>query len=107
MTKITLKVEGLGHVPAMKNNKMLTSGKLITNPKRQKWMKLCQASFESQLISLYQTSAEGMQMGRSLRSWIALHIPLDDAVSQIPEIYVTSHQVPKGQEGAVITIERI
>jgi hypothetical protein len=101
---IRLEIKGLGHVPSFKNNKMLARGRVITNPENQKWMERCVESFESQLICLYQTSADGMRTGRSLQSWIASVLPLDDSVREIGHEEITPFTVGKGMEGAVITI---
>lgn len=101
---IRLVVRGLGHVPSFKNSKMLTRGKLITNPKRQKWMQQCTDSLSSQLLCAYRISEGGMQTGRSLHSWTALFLPPDDTVHHIPEIHIEVEVVPKGEEGANIEI---
>lgn len=104
MTPIRLEIKGLGNIPSFKNNKMLAKGRLITNPENQKWMDRCVHSFESQLISLYQTREDGMRTGRSLQSWIASVLPLDDSVREIINEEILVHHTVKGQEGAIVTI---
>jgi hypothetical protein len=105
--RIVLKLHGLGHVPSMKNNKMLTRGKLITKPEYQIWIDRCIRSFESQLLSLCQTGGgemlmEGLQP--SLTPWLN---QFDDSVSWIPSGSWEVKYVPKGEEGAIVTLETI
>lgn len=102
---IRLTIQGLGHVPSFKNNKMLARGRIITDPKKQKWMSKCEASLESQLRSIYQTTELAMPMARSLRSWIACVTPRSDSVRHIPILSVTVVKVKKGEEGCEIVIE--
>jgi len=105
MLTIRLSVNGLGHVPSMKNSKMWTGRKLITKPERQEWMKRCIRSFESQLLCAYRTSYAGTETVPSLRSWTAWSIPRDDSVHWIPELRVDVVFVEPGEEGAEIVIE--
>jgi hypothetical protein len=107
MNSVVLRVVGLGPVPAKKNSKMLTRGRLITKPEYQTWMKRCVQSFVSQYYSNTAMDVGGTVTVRSLRSWIASSLPEDDCWTIIPEINVEAIRVPKGQEGAVITIERL
>lgn len=107
MNPICLEIKGLGHVPSFKNNKMLARGRLITNPVNQKWMDRCVRSFESQLVSLYQTREDGMRTGRSLQSWIASVLPLDDSVREIIQQEVIVTHTTKEWEGAIINITTI
>lgn len=103
-----LGIHGLGHVPSMKNSKMIVTKprvRLMTKPEYQKWMKKCEDSLLSQLRSLYQIFEEGMPMGLSARSWIASYVPLDDSVNHIRKIQVEVKAVDKGEEGAVVQIE--
>jgi len=105
--KIILAVRNQGHVPSFKNNKMLVRGRLITDPKKQKWMQRCIQSFESQLFLLTRTTAAGTLTDNSLRSLIASSLPLDDSHQWIPEIKIEAVQLEMGHEGAVIIIEPI
>jgi hypothetical protein len=102
---LVLRIEGLGHVPSFKNNKMLTRGKLITNPKAQSWMDRATRSFESQLLSAIRTTGAGMPMGLPQHFWTALSELFDDSVQWIPEICVRAEKCAKGEEGATIFIE--
>ena len=96
-----------GHICSFKNSKMLSRGRLITDPTKQKKMERYTRAIESQLRSLYQTAGGETGTGLSLRSWIALSVPLDDSIQWVPEITIKAHPVSKGQEGANITIEAL
>lgn len=96
-----------GHITSFKNSKMLSRGRLITDPTKQKKMEAYTRAIESQLRSLYQTTVEGMQTVPSLASWIRSSVPLDDSIQWVPEIVIKVHRVSKGQEGANLEIERI
>lgn len=100
----SLLVTGIGPVPSFKNKKMLAHGRLITDPKRQKWMDRCIQSFESQLRSAIQTSAGGTLMGRSLRSLIAWSRQFDDSRQWIPK---QSAEAEDGPDSACLTIEQL
>ena len=104
---IKLEIKGLGHVPSFKNNKMLTRGRLITNPKRQKWMDQCIQLIESQLNFRIPINEDGTLMGQQVLSWIACNVPLDDSRQWIPELHISSRSCDKGEEGATILIERL
>ena len=101
-TCIRLRVQGLGHVPAFKNNKVL----FLTNPKRRDWMDQCQAAFESQLLYSYPTTDGETVTAQSLRCWIASVLPEDDCRQCLTGCSWNCFEVPKKQEGALITIER-
>jgi hypothetical protein len=104
---IRLDVRGIGDVPAMKNNKMITRGKLITNPKRQKWMEHCIQLIESQLLFAMQTDASGTLTAQQVRSWIASNMPASDSRQWVPKLNVDSSDCDKGEEGATIEIEKL
>lgn len=106
-TALTLVVNGLGHVPSFKNGKMMARGRLITDPKKQKWMKLVAASFVSQLNYEYQTREHVMPTGQSPPCWILSSMPLDDSLEWIGVPCGTWRRVKKGEEGATITIEAL
>jgi len=103
-TPIRLVVQGLGSVPSFKNSKMLTRGRLITDPKKQKWMDACIASFESQLRSELRTRGIATTTGPIPPSRIASLLPLDDSRKWIPEHCVRTLLVSKGSEGAELVI---
>lgn len=105
--QIQLKVQGLGHVPSFKNSKMLTRGKLITDPKKQQFMDRVIRSFASQLFSLSQTIGPGTPTGHSPRCLIASSLPEDDSVKFISEETVSVQFVEKGMEGAIVKIEEV
>lgn len=103
---IKLSLHGL-NVVSFKNSKMIARGRLITDPKKQKQMEQIIQSFASQLTSWFRTTGIETGTGCSALSQIALYLPLDDSLKWIAEHSVKSRQVSKGNEGAVITIERI
>ena len=84
---------------------MLTRGRLITNPVKQKAMDSYILAIESELLSAFRTTDAETQMAHSLASWTALSVPEDDSVQFIPEIHIHVECVPKGEEGADILIE--
>ena len=109
---LTLRIQGCGNIVSFKNSKMICAPKgrrpmLITDPKKQRRMDSCIRSIVSQLNSLYQTAAEGTETGCSLHSWIASSMPLDDSRQWIPEMSLTFREVPDGEEGAIITIQKL
>lgn len=104
---IILELRGSGHVPSFKNNKMIARGRIITNPKRQKWMETCIRSIVSQLRSLCRTIVGETMTEQHQRSWTASSLPEDDCWQWIPELHIIATKCEKGQEGAIITIERL
>lgn len=99
-----------GHIPSFKNNKMLTRGKLITDPKKQKKMDAITQDLRFQLISLFRTSGDVTQMALSQPCLTALsrHCEkFDDSVQWIPKITIQVKKVRKGFEGADITLTLI
>lgn len=102
-SKLTLTITGLGHVPSFKNGKMLARGRLITNPKKQEWMKQCIASFQSQFVSLCPTIV-GATLTESLAQFLIASLPQDDCWQSVPELNISVNRVGKGKEGAVIEI---
>jgi hypothetical protein len=107
MQKLTIYLRGLGHITSFKNSKMICRGKLMTSPTKQKQMNAYIRDIESQLRSLFRTTADGMPTGRSLASWTASSVPLDDSVEWIVEETIRVHRCSKGQEGANIEIEQL
>lgn len=112
MKPVVLHVKGAGHVPSFKNKKRAIvdartgKSRTLTEPKTKEWMAKCEASFESQLRCAYQTIATGTPTVRSLRSWIACVVPLNDSVRHIIEETIRVEFVAPGEEGASIVIER-
>lgn len=104
--KIELVVKNQGSVISFKNNKMIAKGRLITDPKKQKWMRRCIQSFASQLSCITQTTYAGMLTERPAPSSTVL-FPLDDSWQWIPQLIVIAERCAKGDEGATITIEEI
>ena len=104
---IVLKIQGIGNCPSFKNSKMLSRGKLITDPEKQKWMERAIRAIESQLISLSQTIGGETLTELQQRSLIASFMPEDDSWQLVPEIKIVGHKTDKDSEGATITIEKI
>lgn len=98
---VTLRVTGLGHIPAIKNSMYA-----IVEPKNREWKKRCVQLLSSQLLSSIATTEHGTVTPQCLRSLIAL-LPRDDSWKDIPEIHIYAKKVPKGEEGAVIEITRL
>lgn len=115
ITRIALAVRHQGHIPSFKNNKRAVMIKtahserfgVVTKNSTRKWMKNCIRSFELQLFSSTVTTAQGMLTAHSRHSLIASSVPADDSRQWIPEIHVRCIEVPEGEEGAEIIIERI
>jgi len=104
---ILLKIRGLSHCPSFKNGKMLARGRLITAPKKQKWMEQAARSIESQLRSALQTTETGTQTGPLAPSLILTSLPLDDSLTWIGVPCGSWRRVKKGEEGADILIEQL
>lgn len=103
---LQLKIRGLGSVPSFKNSKMLTRGRLITDPKKQQWMTRAQASLELQLLSAYPTGDSGTATAEKLRSWIRSATPENDSCRYLTRCCWSFITVPKDDEGADIEIAR-
>ena len=104
---VELNIKGLGPVPGIKNSKLLCRGRLVTKPEYQKWMKRAIQAIESQLLSGTPTSDAATWTTQQRLSWIVSNMPWDDSWTWIPEITVRATKVPRGQEGATITIEKV
>jgi len=105
---ITLELKGLGHVPSKKNKHFCAKDgkRVLLDLKTKHWMRRAANSIAFQLCSVFPTTAAVTLTAPALRSLIAL-LPHDDNWSVIPELSVRAVRVPKGQEGALITIEEI
>lgn len=106
-TGLTLRIRGLGHVPAFKNHKMLTRGKLRTDPRKQKWMRAAEDCLAAELLSQYPTSDGETVTAANLRYWIQSSVPADDSCHYLTTCSWRFTSVPKGSEGANIEINRI
>lgn len=112
---VVLTITGL--IPGKKNNKMLITkdprGRplrkplLITKPEYQKALEKITESLRCQLLSACQTASGGTLTASSLRSWIALSMPADDAWTHVPQMTIRGELCEPGQEGAVVTIKRL
>lgn len=104
---LTLSIRGCGPITSFKNTKMLSRGRLITAPEKQKKMESYTLAIESQLHSAFQTIGGETLTGHSLASWIRSSVPLDDSIQWVPEIHIRAERVARGEEGADILIERL
>ncbi len=105
---LTLEIKGLGHVPSFKNRRIaVAAGKMIVLPEVKQRMERITRAFELALRSLCQTEGCGTSTECSLQSWIRSRVPLEDSWDWIPEISIRAVAVKPGEEGAIITIERI
>lgn len=111
--KVVLAVRHQGPVPAFKNKKRaimdLRSGRLrtLTEPKAKRWMEECIRSFELQFFSDIVINEGAILTAPYPHSLIASLLPQDDSRQWIPSLRVDVEEVPRGQEGAQIIIERI
>lgn len=114
---LTLHVQSLGVIPNFKNHKrwvtQLPNGKplkrpfLMTVPRIQELMQNMTASFESQLLSVIQTTGVVTLTEPMKRLLIASLLPGDDCWTKIPEATIKAELCEPGDEGATIIIERI
>lgn len=110
---IVLPIAGTGNIIAFKNRKRSILDKrtglqrTMTDAKAQAAMDLLTQVIESALRFYFQTTGSETLTEPALRRWIASSMPYDDSRQWIAEIRLASRTVTKGEEGAVITIERI
>ncbi len=102
---LVLRTQG-SHVPSFKNSKMIARGKLITDPKKQKWMEECIRSFMSQLLYSFPMNVNETGTGPKLRSWIASSTPENDSCRYLTACSWNFCKYPKGLEGAEVVITR-
>jgi hypothetical protein len=105
------------HIPSFKNakrwvtkdprGKPLKKAFLITSPEFQKWREKAVQSLESQLLSSCRTTCGETPLEPSKLLWILSRLPADDSVNDLPEGSWKVIRVPPGEEGAIITIERL
>lgn len=98
LSKLTLEIQGLGHIPALKNSMFS-----IVDKENRQWKKRCVEHFVSQLLSASLISVHATPMLHSLPSLIA-SLPQDDSWKDITEINIRCQKVAKGLEGATIEI---
>lgn len=110
---ISLEVQGLGPVPALKNSKraILDSKtghmRTLTEPKVKEWMRRCVQSFVSQLYSGILPIDVGTSTELQARSLIASSLPEDDCWTCLPQLSVTAVKCARGEDGATVTITRL
>ena len=98
---------GLGHIPSKKNNKFLTRGRLITNPKNQVWIEKCAQLMQSQLMSLSATTEGGTSTTQQQLYSILSCLPDNDCFPSVKKLVIEGIKVQKGMEGAIITITKL
>jgi hypothetical protein len=109
---ISLSIRGT-HVRSFKNRKRIVPGHngkspwLATRKDVKKWMNTTTESIASQLQCAARTALGETSTAAQRRSWIASLTPRDDARQIIVELVVRNEDVPKGEEGADILIEKI
>jgi hypothetical protein len=112
-----LEIRNLGPVVSFKNSKVLIAkgagGKplprplLVTKGEYKKQMEKIVQSFVSQLFLKSQTKDDVTGTALFPPSSIALLMPADDSLNDIPEIHLHTEHVPVGEEGADIIIEKL
>jgi hypothetical protein len=114
---IVLTIQGL--VPSFKNRKRVGgltrwgpdlwkgTPTLVTRQDVKRRMGEIIRAFELALRSACPTGADATPTGCSGLSWIASSLPEDDCWTEIEIGSVRTVLVPKGQEGATVTIERL
>lgn len=132
VTQITLRIQGLGPVPSFKNKKMLFLAlskqtwiglqradyyqarktlarciMMITNPKKHEWMEQAIRSIVSQLRGLFQISEDATPGECPKLSLMYASLPLDDSLDWMIPGAQSVQRVAKGEEGCIITIEKI
>lgn len=106
-SKLTLEIKGLGHVPSFKNRKRICGKRLVVQKDIGERMDRMVRALEFALLSSFRTTVEGTWTAQQLRSWMRSFVPEDDCWKFVAEVHLTSAKCMKGQEGCVITIERI
>lgn len=111
-TSIFLTIRNMGHVPSFKNQKRAIvqrngQTKIVTTKRVKKWMKAATESLFLQLLSESQTRVCATLTARKARHLIASLVPGDDSSKWISESHIKVVEVPKGEEGVDILIERI
>jgi hypothetical protein len=104
---VIVQLKGLGHVPSFKNKKMLSRGRLITNPAKQRWMEKAINSIALQLRSSLATYKIETRTGQSPQSLTVSMLPLDDSLDWIGVPCGNWQRVKKGEEGAIVKIEKL
>jgi hypothetical protein len=107
MQPITLEIRDLGPVPAFKNSKMLTRGRIIAKPEFQVWMQRAIRSLEFQLRSVIPTTGVGTLTEQEALCLIVSLLPDDDSRQWIPELSIKAVSCDKGNDGATIEITPI
>jgi hypothetical protein len=103
---VTLEIMNLGPVASFKNAKRICGNRLITRPDVKSWMTKATQSFVSQLVSLCRTK-EGGTTTECCQRFLTVSLPLDDCWTEVEIGTVKTFLCLPGQEGAIITIQRL
>ena len=103
---VVLRIRGLGPLFNFKNSKVLTRRGVMTDPGLKKRMDAITQSFASQLRSHFRIGVGATLTDAQLQS-LTLSLPHDDCWTAVPELVVSARLVGKGDDGAVVTIERL
>jgi hypothetical protein len=110
---IALVIQGIGHVPSFKNTKGIYRNKrtgkpfIATDPKKKAWMQSAIHNLESQLHGLFPIGANETHGEWRKRLQTASPLPLDDSLAWMIPGQQSIRFVNKGEEGAIIYIEKI
>lgn len=104
--ELTLRVSGLGNVPAFKNKKIIVGRRLITAPKAKKWMTDAATLLSLQLKSLFRTDI-GATSTVPWQQCAMSSLPSDDNWKVIPKISVSVREVSKDEAGCIIRLKKI
>lgn len=106
--KVVLRLNG--QMIGFKNSKMLTRGKLITNPKLKEKCDKFILDLQSQLRAAFQTIDAATLMDAPPPCLIALREhskDFDDSWQWLPEIHIKGESCEKGCEETVIEIKQL
>ena len=108
-----LRIRGVGHIPSFKNRKRAildsNTGKMrtLTEPDIKKRMDRLENAIFCELYSSSQITEGETRQECLKRLRIALSGLFDDSILQIPQGSWETQRVPKGEEGAIITLEQL
>lgn len=108
-----LEIKGLGHIVSFKNTKQIAFNRktkrnfIMTNPRKKEQMEGIIRSFVSQLRGAFPIAERGTDGEWPKPSQIASFAPLDDSLDWTLPGEQHLERVQKGEEGAIIKVERI
>jgi hypothetical protein len=103
-----IEIRNCGCLPAKKNRKRIAGNRLVTDPEVQHQIEAITQCIALELYSEYQRQIpEKMRTTCTLPQWIASSLPLNDSIAWVQEEYTGVRFVEEGQQGAVITINKL